>query len=78
MKKDNICFEYEQLFGLPHSVGGLVLEDLLKKFSHANGEFVADDNGGRTTAFNLGQASVIKYIVNQLNIAKQRATEVND
>lgn len=77
MKNDDICFEYERLFGVPHAPGDEVLTDLLKRFSHANGEFVADDNGGRMTAFNLGQASVIKYIVNQLNIAKQRAKEVN-
>lgn len=77
MKKDDICFEYERLFGVPYAPGEEVLTDLLKRFSHANGEFVADDNGGRMTAFNLGQASVIKYIVNQLNIAKQRAKEVN-
>lgn len=71
----NICFDYEKLFGLTHSPGGVVLEDLLRRFSHSSGEFVANDAGGRQTAYNLGQASVIKYILTQLNIAKHK-TEV--
>lgn len=74
-KKNDICFDYEKLFGLPHSPGGIILDDLLRRFSHANGEFVANDDGGRQTAYNLGQASVIKYILMQLNIAKHK-TEV--
>ena len=73
--KNNICFDYEKLFGLPHYQGGEVFNDLLCRFSHANGEFVADDEGGRQTAYNLGQASVIKYILAQLNIAKRKGVE---
>lgn len=73
--RNNICFDYEKLFGLPHSQGGVVFSDLVRQFSHANGEFVADDECGRQTAYNLGQASVIKYIIAQLNIAKRKGVE---
>lgn len=73
--KNSICFEYEKLFGLPHSIGVPILQDLMKKFGHATGAFVADDAGGRHTAYNLGQASVINYIIAQINIAKKKAEE---
>lgn len=73
--RNNICFDYEKLFGLTHSQGGEVFEDLLCRFSHTKGEFVADDEGGRQTAYNLGQASVIKYIIAQLNMAKRKGVE---
>lgn len=68
--KKDLSFDYQKLFGLPHSVGGPIFEDLLNKFSHAKGAFVAEDEGGRKTAFNLGQLSVIQYIISQLNKAR--------
>lgn len=70
-----ICFEYEKLFGLSQSVGLEVIQDLMKKFGHANGEFIANDPGGRETAYRLGQASVIKHIIAQINIAKKNTEE---
>lgn len=69
--KNQICYDYENLFGLPHSIGGPVMQDLFNHFSHASGAFVPNDQGGRQTAFNLGQKSVIDYIIARLNEAKR-------
>lgn len=77
MKNNSICFEYEKLFGLPHSVGAPIMQDLMKRFGHSTGAFVSNDNGGRDTAYNLGQASVINYIIAQINVAKNKAAEEN-
>ncbi|MDF7671154.1 hypothetical protein PT276_08120 [Orbaceae bacterium ESL0721] len=65
------CYDYEKVFSLPHATGVPVLQDLVNRFSHAAGAFVKDDEGGRQTAFNLGQKSVIDYIIAQLNEAKR-------
>ncbi|WP_294609738.1 hypothetical protein [uncultured Gilliamella sp.] len=76
MKNNNdICFEYEKLFGLQDPIGGLVIQDLMNNFGHATGEFVVEDESGRRTAYNLGQSSVIKYIIAQINIARNKAKE---
>lgn len=74
-KADDICFDYERVFGLSDSIGGQIIQDLMNKFGHANGEFIDGDEGGRRTAFNLGQSSVIKYIIAQINIARNKAKE---
>lgn len=71
MNKNNICFEYEKLFALPHSIGGPIITDLMKNFGHSGGAFVEDDDGGRKTAYQLGQQSVINYIISQINTAKK-------
>lgn len=75
MDKNNICFDYEKLFGLPHSVGGQIITDLMKRFGHASGAFVEEDDGGRKTAYQLGQQSVVNYIISQINTAKKKAEE---
>lgn len=64
-----ICFEYEKLFGLKNALGEIVFDDLLRKFSHANGAFVNNDENNRLTIYNLGQQSVINYIIAQINKA---------
>lgn len=69
---NKICFDYERLFGLKNAVGAEVMQDLVNKFGHVQGAYIADDAGGRKTAYALGQQSVINYIIAQLNIARQK------
>lgn len=73
-KLDPICFEYEKLFGLDNSAGKPVIDDLKKYFGHANGAFRFGNDGERVTAYNLGQQSVINYILAQIDTAKQNTT----
>lgn len=62
---------YKTVFGAAgNKAAPEVLQDLCDKFAHKNlngGAFVADDDGGRKTAYNLGQASVIEYLIARLN-----------
>lgn len=76
--KNNICFEYEKLFGLSNSIGNEVIQDLINNFSHAAGAFVEDDDSGRKTTYRLGQQSVINYIISQLNTAREKSEKANN
>lgn len=77
-QKNDICFEYEKLFGLQNSIGNDVIQDLMNNFSHAAGAFVEDDDNGRKTTYQLGQQSVINYIMAQLNTAREKAEKANN
>lgn len=76
-QNDDICFLYERYFGLEHAPAMPILQDLMNKFMHIQGTFVEDDPHGRTTAYKLGQQSVINHMLAQINQARKKAGENN-